>query len=40
MARYMRTFRFMVSPPLILKTKQELNISWMGIVGNSKANLE
>lgn len=34
------TFGFMVSLPLELKSKQELKISWMGVMGNSKANLE
>ncbi len=40
MAGYMHTFSFMVTPPLILKAKQQLKISWMGIVSNSQANLE
>lgn len=34
------TFRLVVAPPLILKAKEQLEISWMGIVGNSQADLE
>lgn len=35
-----RTFRFVVTPPLILEAKEQLEISGMGIVGNREANLE
>lgn len=40
MACFECTFRFVVTPPLILEAKEQLEISWMGIVGNSEANLE